>query len=138
MQGVAMYPDIWACGVAESGISDMKLLVRETHKFESEYLASLCYPLGASGSERETILKDRSPLTHATRIKTPILIISGADDAIVPPDQAYELGKVIEDGGTDVEVKVYDEEGHIFSKGSTLSDIERRRYEWFEKYLVKR
>ena len=38
MQGMAVYPDVWACGVAESGISDMSALLAETH-------ASLCFLL---------------------------------------------------------------------------------------------
>ncbi|EXJ65829.1 uncharacterized protein A1O5_11070 [Cladophialophora psammophila CBS 110553] len=137
MQALAKYPSVWACGVAESGISDMKLLVEETHKFESQYLSPLCYPPGTSPAEQEAILKDRSPLTHASEIKSPLLIISGADDAIVPPNQAYNLAKIVKEAGAAVDIKVYDGEGHIFNKGSTLSDIERRRYEWFAKYLTR-
>lgn len=137
MQGLAMYPSVWACGVAESGVSDMALLAKETHKFESHYLGPLCFPPGLTEKEQDAILKERSPLSHASRITSPILIISGADDGIVPPNQAYLLAKLIENAGTDVSIKVYDGEGHIFAKGSTLSDIETRRYAWFGKYLAK-
>jgi hypothetical protein len=31
LQALATSPDVWACGVAESGISDMELLIAETH-----------------------------------------------------------------------------------------------------------
>lgn len=31
LQALAKYPAVWACGVAESGISDMMLLIEETH-----------------------------------------------------------------------------------------------------------
>ena len=34
MHAMCMYPDIFRCGVAESGISDMQVMVEETHKFE--------------------------------------------------------------------------------------------------------
>lgn len=136
MQALAVYPSVWACGVAESGISDMALLVKETHKFESQYLQPLCYPPGTLDSERELILRDRSPLSHASKIRSPILIINGADDAIVPPNQAYGLAKIIREAGTAVDVKIYDGEGHTFLKGSSLCDIEKRRYEWFERYLA--
>lgn len=137
MLGLAMYPSVWACGVAESGVSDMALLAKETHKFESQYLTPLCFPPGLTEKEQDVILKERSPLSHAANITSPILILSGADDAIVPPNQAYLLAKLIENAGTEVSVKVYDGEGHIFAKGSTLSDIETRRYAWFRKYLAK-
>ncbi|KAK6380710.1 hypothetical protein LTS17_004910 [Exophiala oligosperma] len=135
MCGITMYPDIWACAVAESGISDMALLVAETHKFESQYLEPLCFPPGTSKDDRERILKERSPINHASQVKAPTLIINGSDDAIVPPNQAYNLAEMIKAAGTEVEVKVYDGEGHIFSKGDTLSDIETRRFQWFERFL---
>jgi len=137
MQGLAKYPSVWACGVAESGVSDMALLAKETHKFESQYLGPLCFPPGLTKKAQDAILKERSPLSHAANITSPILILSGADDAIVPPNQAFLLAKLVENGGTDVSIKVYDGEGHIFAKGSTLSDIEARRYAWFRKYLAK-
>ena len=35
LQALAKFPDVWACGVAESGISDMKLLIEETHSRSS-------------------------------------------------------------------------------------------------------
>ncbi|KAK5045022.1 hypothetical protein LTR84_010170 [Exophiala bonariae] len=137
MQGLAINPSVWTCGVAESGISDMALLLKETHKFESQYLGPLCFSPGLTEQEQDAILKERSPLTHASNITSPILILSGADDAIVPPNQAYLLAKLIGAAGTDVNIKVYDGEGHIFVQGSTLSDIEARRYAWFRKYLAQ-
>jgi dipeptidyl aminopeptidase/acylaminoacyl peptidase len=63
--------------------------------------------------EKETTIRDRSPVTHARHIKAPLLIINGADDAIVPPNQAYSLAKLVENSGATVEVKVYDGEGHM-------------------------
>ena len=137
MQALAKYPSVWACGVAESGISDMELLIEETHKFESQYLAPLCFLPGTSAAEQEAIMRDRSPISHASKITAPMLIISGADDPIVPPNQAYNLARLVKEAGTPVDIKVYDGEGHIFNKGSSLSDIEKRRYEWFEQYLAR-
>jgi dipeptidyl aminopeptidase/acylaminoacyl peptidase len=34
MHAMCMYPDIYSCGVAESGISDIQVMAEETHKFE--------------------------------------------------------------------------------------------------------
>jgi len=35
-----------------------------------------------------------------------------------------------------VELKIYDGEGHVFAKGSTLEDMEVRRERWFRRWLV--
>jgi dipeptidyl aminopeptidase/acylaminoacyl peptidase len=96
----------------------------------------LCFRPGLSASEQKAIIKDRSPITKASKIKAPLLIINGAEDPIVPPNQAQNLAKLVEEAGVPVELKVYESEEHIFSKGTTLADIERRRYAWFEKYLA--
>ena len=107
-------------------------------EFESQYLIPLCFQPGSSTTEQEAIIKNRSPITHASKIKAPLLIINGADDPIVPPNQARTIGKLVEEAGVPVDVKVYDGEAHMFTKGSTLVDIEQRRYAWFEKYLAQK
>jgi len=43
MQAMAIYPDVWTAGIAESGILDMQTMVEETHKFESRYLMPLLF-----------------------------------------------------------------------------------------------
>jgi dipeptidyl aminopeptidase/acylaminoacyl peptidase len=77
-----------------------------------------------------------SPVNHTASITAPMLILSGADDNIVPPNQAHMLADKIRAGGGTVEVAVYPGEGHIFGKGTTLHDMEVRREKWFRKYLV--
>ena len=69
-------------------------------------------------------------------IKAPMLILSGADDNIVPPNQAQMMADKIRKNGGTVELAIYPGEGHVFSKGTTLEDMEVRREAWFRKYLV--
>jgi dipeptidyl aminopeptidase/acylaminoacyl peptidase len=90
----------------------------------------------STGADREQIIHDRSPVNHTASIKAPMLILSGADDNIVPPNQAHMLADKIRSSGGTVEVAVYPGEGHIFSKGSTLEDMEVRRESWFRMFLV--
>jgi dipeptidyl aminopeptidase/acylaminoacyl peptidase len=40
------------------------------------------------------------------------------------------------DGGRTVELKIYEGEGHVFAKGTTLEDMEVRRERWFRRWLV--
>lgn len=65
-----------------------------------------------------------------------MLILSGADDNIVPPNQAHMMADKIKESGGIVEVVVYPGEGHIIGKGTTLEDMEVRREKWFRRYLV--
>lgn len=137
LNALAAYPDVWAAGVAESGISDMQAMFNETHKYESQYLIPLMFDADTPSEDKERIIKERSPIHIANRIKAPLLILSGAADNIVPPNQAYMMADKVRAGGkSTVEVKVYDGEGHNFAQGSTLKDMEVRQEKWFRKYLV--
>ena len=95
------------------------------------------WPDDATKEHIEQTIKDRSPITHAANIKAPILMMSGTADPICPPNQNTMLEAKIKEAGTPVELALYEGEGHIFSKGSTLKDMEVRREKWFRKYLVE-
>lgn len=96
--------------------SDMSALLAETHKFESKYMQPLCWPAHATDEQIEEATKDRSPITRASKIKAPILIMGGDVDPICPPNQNTLLADKIKESGTIVELKLYEGEGHIFVK----------------------
>jgi dipeptidyl aminopeptidase/acylaminoacyl peptidase len=65
-----------------------------------------------------------------------MLILSGEDDNICPPNQSQLMADRIKSNGGTVELATYPGEGHVFAKGTTLEDMEVRREKWFRKYLV--
>lgn len=136
MQALCKFPDIWAAGIAESGISNIQAMFDETHKFESQYLQPLCFEIDTPLSDRKCIIEERNPIHWTRSIKAPILILSGGVDEIMPPNQANLMAEKFKTVGATVEVCAYEGEGHNFVKGSTLKDMEIRREAWFRKYLV--
>ena len=62
--------------------------------------------------------------------------MGGDADPICPPNQNTLLADKVKESGTVVKLKLYEGEGHIFVKDSTLKDMEVRREAWFRKYLV--
>lgn len=144
MQALAVYPDIFAAGVAESGISDLQAMVDETHKFESQYLQPLCFPANtttttASDEDRKRTLRERSPIHQAHRITSPLLILGGSEDKIVPPTQATGLAERIRKehaGKVEVQVVIYDGEGHIFTGGENVRDCVQRMEGWWARFLL--
>lgn len=114
-------------------------MLDQTHKFESRYLMALLFNPNPSPEGQNGILKEGSSIHSADQIKAPPLILSGADDNVVLPNQAYMLANKIGAGGkaaVEVEVILYAGEGHNFAQVSTLKYMEVRHEMWFRKHLV--
>ena len=101
---------IFSAGVSRYGIGDLELLVRDTHKFESRYLDSLVGPYPA---DRDLYLA-RSPIHHVGALRTPMLLLQGLDDRVVPPNQAEKMAAAVRDHGLPVALVMFEGEGHGF------------------------
>ncbi|MDO5067024.1 MAG: prolyl oligopeptidase family serine peptidase [Propionibacteriaceae bacterium] len=102
--------DIFAAGMSSYGIGDLTTLVSSTHKAESRYLFGLIGPW----PEAEQLYRDRSPINQLHRLSTPMLILQGLEDKVVPPDQAFSLADAVRAQGLPVALVTFDQEGHGF------------------------
>ena len=73
------FTDVFAAGSSHYGISDIVVLMKETHKFESRYIDNLL----ASGAEGIKLAKERSPIYHLNRLKKPIAFFQGELDQVL-------------------------------------------------------
>jgi len=73
LAAIANGPDVsaFAAGTSSYGISDLKPLAEDTHKFESHYLFKL---IGGTFDEVPEVYKERSPIHHADNIVAPLLV----------------------------------------------------------------
>ena len=81
------FTDEFDAGCTYFGIGDLRAFVKDTHKFESRYLESL---LGRWPEAKQVYL-DRSPSLHAENITVPVLVQQGAEDKIVPVEEAERI-----------------------------------------------
>ena len=72
-----------------------------------------------------------SPLSHASRIRTPVLILHGEEDTNVPVGQAVALHRALRGYGVEHQLVVYPREGHQFMERGHQLDLLRRSREWF-------
>ncbi|NMH64521.1 S9 family peptidase [Shewanella salipaludis] len=86
LSSLAFY-DVFKAGVSYGGISDMTVLAKETHKFESHYLEKLVGPY----PEAKDLYHARSPLHHLQGLNEPLLLVQGLDDKVVPPSQSMSI-----------------------------------------------
>ena len=108
--------DVFHAGTDRFGVSDMTALARDTHKFESRYLDSLIGPL----PEAQAIYDARSPLNHLDGFKVPVLVLQGADDPVVPPNQSQRIVDALRARKVPVAYILYPGESHGFRKPETI------------------
>jgi dipeptidyl aminopeptidase/acylaminoacyl peptidase len=109
--------DDFAAGASYYGVSDLAGLTEKTHKFESRYLDRLVGPY----PEREDIYRDRSPLYHAHEISCPIIFLQGAEDKVVPPQQAEVMVDALREKGLPVAHILFEGEQHGFRRATTIT-----------------
>ncbi len=102
--------DVFAAGMSSYGIGDLRALVADTHKAESRYPDSLIGPW----PEAEQVYLDRSPVTQLDHLKTPMLILQGLEDKVVPPNQAYDMADAVRAAGKPLALVTFEGEGHGF------------------------
>ena len=76
-----------------------------------------------------------SPISYASRIRTPVLILHGEEDTNVPLGQALHFHRALRHFGVEHEFVVYPREGHGIQERSHQLDALRRIRAWFDRWL---
>ncbi|NPV06954.1 MAG: S9 family peptidase [Anaerolineae bacterium] len=108
--------DVFSAGASYYGISDLELLAKETHKFESRYLDGLIGPY----PERRDLYLERSPIYSLERLACPAIFFQGLEDAVVPPNQAETMVEAIRSKGQPVAYVAFEGEQHGFRRAENV------------------
>jgi dipeptidyl aminopeptidase/acylaminoacyl peptidase len=110
------FHDFFQGGASYYGISDLSVLARDTHKFESRYLDNLVGPY----PEREDLYCARSPIHFVEQLSVPVIFFQGDEDQVVPPNQAEMMVAALRKKGTPVGYLVFSGEQHGFRKAENI------------------
>ena len=111
------FHDTFTAGASRYGIADLAILAKDTHKFESRYLDRLV----GKWPEDEEIYKQRSPIHHIEQLSTPMVILQGSEDPIVPPNQAHLMAKKLKENDIPHALIEFSDEGHGFRKAPNIT-----------------
>lgn len=123
--------DAFAAGTSFYGVTDLGALARDTHKFESRYLDGLVGPW----PEEAEVYASRSPLGLLDGLATPVLVLQGTEDAVVPPAQAEAVVAAAADRGLDHEYLLFEGEGHGFRQATTIVAALRAELAFYGRIL---
>jgi dipeptidyl aminopeptidase/acylaminoacyl peptidase len=82
--------------------------------------------------------RDRSPITHASEIRVPVLVLQGDEDRAVPKAQADAMVDAMRHAGAPVDYHVYAGEGHGFRKLDNVVDELGRTEAFLTKWVLRR
>ena len=81
-------------------------------------------------------LRDHSPLTFASRVKTPTLILHAANDRRCPLPMGTMYYRALKRSGVETEMVIYPDEGHPIRLLPHMEDVLQRMLDWFAKHDV--
>ena len=123
------FRDLFTAGASHYGISDLEVLTRDTHKFESRYLDRLIGPY----PERKDLYRERSPLHHLNGFSAPVIIFQGLDDKVVPPNQAEMLVDALKQKEIKVRYVPFEGEGHGFREAQSIIRAAETEFQFYSE-----
>ena len=70
----------------------------------------------------DPVWAQRSPINRVGDIKTPLMLLQGTDDPVVPASPAQEMYEALRANGNAVALKLYQGEGHLFRSAINIKD----------------
>lgn len=132
LNALIRHPGFFRAGICLFGVTNLFTLAAETHKFEAHYLDTLVGPL-PEAAER---YREWSPIFHADRIQDPIAIFQGAEDRVVPPNQAEAIVEVLRRRGVPHFYRVYPGEGHGWRRAETITAFYQEVLDFLRQYVL--
>ena len=133
LANMAFYPEHWLAGVDIVGMSNLVSFLENTSEWrralrEAEY--------GSLKHDRE-MLEKVSPINKVENIQAPLFIIHGANDPRVPLSEAEQMESKLQELGREVELLVYEDEGHGLSKLENKIDAYSKMVNFLGRQISK-
>jgi dipeptidyl aminopeptidase/acylaminoacyl peptidase len=111
-----IFHDVFKAGASYYGVSDLKGLDADSHKFESHYNEYLIAPM----PQADRLYMERSPINHTGKLRRPMIFFQGLDDKVVPPQQSEVMVQALRARGVPVAYITLEGEGHGFRKAESI------------------
>lgn len=117
LAGVTFTPDLYGAAVDIVGPSNLITLLESIPPYWEPIRKLFYNRMGDPNTPQgKALLTERSPLTQADKIKTPLLVAQGANDPRVNRREAEQIVIALRDRGFPVEYLLAPDEGHGFAR----------------------
>ena len=131
--GVVDFPDLFVAAVSFVGVSNWLTALEEA---SPALKASDRIEYGdITDPEDRAFFESISPLTHAADIRTPLMVMHGANDPRDPVTESDQFVRAIREAGGTVEYLRFPDEGHGIRKLDNRITAYRRIAAFLQKHL---
>jgi dienelactone hydrolase len=117
LAGVTFTPDLYAAAVAIVAPSNLNTLLKAIPPYWESIRTLFSKRMGDPNTPEGRAQLDRqSPLNSADKIKTPLMVVQGANDPRVNKREADQIVIALRDRGYPVQYLLADDEGHGFQR----------------------
>ncbi|WP_350257403.1 prolyl oligopeptidase family serine peptidase [Scrofimicrobium sp. R131] len=113
--------EVFSAGTSRYGYLDLRRTLTHAPIVDADYLRRLM----DSSDSSDPVWAERSPINQLARVNAPVLLMGGANDPIVTPDEIEEVYQKLVDSGKEVAKVIFDNEGHGFVRADTLESAWR-------------
>jgi dipeptidyl aminopeptidase/acylaminoacyl peptidase len=133
--GVTFTPDVFAAAIDYVGISSLPNFMRTLPNVGRRFLATNwhLYVGDPQDPAQEADMLARSPITKVDQIRTPLLVVQGANDSRVVQAESDNMVAALRARGVEVEYMVKEDEGHGFVNPDNSIDL----YHAVERFLAQ-
>ena len=127
------YPDRWRAGIAGASVTDHidQYVLSDIHSSVATYYGGSPF----TDPKRLQAYREQAPITYATSIKAPTLVLCDTGDQRVPISESFILYHVLRDNGVKTKFIAYPVAGHHPSDPVHRRDRERRWAAWLQEHL---
>lgn len=122
MMAVTKAPELWAAGVPiVPFVNWFTEIQNEDPILQQSDRATMGDP-----EKKPDFFRERSPFFFVDKIRAPLLLLAGAHDPRCPPEETTQVVDAVKKQGGVAEAKIYENEGHGFSKVENQIDAYQR------------
>ncbi|HEY1333387.1 MAG TPA: prolyl oligopeptidase family serine peptidase, partial [Myxococcaceae bacterium] len=112
MAGLAGYPELFAAGANLFGVVNFETFFAQTEP----WMAAISTVEYGDPKTQRDLLQRLSPIHKLDKIRTPTIVLHGANDTNVPVVEAEQVVSTLKKNGVPVEYVLFPDEGHGFRK----------------------
>jgi len=143
---IGQFPEVFKAAVTRNPVTNVAAMVGVTDipdwcwyetipdiKIGEGEVSNWCHP-GNMTEEQYQIMYRKSPMFHVNKVKTPLLLQIGEDDARVPPSQGISYFRALKANKVQTEMYMYKNNCHPLGKVDCSADVTLNLLHWFQKF----